>query len=481
MATISTSGAYSQPTLSSPGIGSGLDVNGIVTKLVALERQPLTRLQQTASDLQARFSAVGQIKSQVSNLSDQLTRLADLTGWGGMTLNSSNSAAVSGSATSSAVPGTFSVNVTQLAKAQSAGSTPVAVDSVVGTGNLTIGIGTWSGNVFTAKAGTTPVTVAITAADNTMSKIAAKINAANAGVTATVLRDATGERLLVRSSATGADAGFRVQADNASLTIVTYDPAAGAGGMSLTQAGLNTNATINGVAVSSATSTLTGTIPGLTLQLNQVTTTPVDVTVATDVASIKSNINAFVSSYNALSNGLAEMTRYDPVKKTAGTLQGDPTAVNLLSAMRRLVGGSGPVGNAYGRLSDLGIQFQSDGTLSVNATKLDTALGNNLAAVRDFFTATGASAATQGIAVQIKSFAQGILASGGTLTSKSDSLQKMIARNSDDQTRVSNHASQVEAQLRAQYSRLDTQLGSLSALNSYVAQQVTTWNKQTGN
>jgi flagellar hook-associated protein 2 len=488
MATISNT-TFS-PTLSSPGVGSGLDVNGIVSKLVALEQQPLQRLQQQASGMQAQLSAFGQITSQVSNLQDQLTKLTAASNWGAMTLSSSNAGAVSGTADTGSVAGTFSISVGQLSRSQAAASAAITTGSAPGTGTLTIDIGSWSGSTFTPKSGGASAVVTITADDNTMAKVAAKINAANAGVSATVITDASGDRLLMRSTATGVASGFRVQvaddnaantpANNGGLFKLGYDPGnAVAFGMALSQSALDAQATINGVPVSSPNNTLSGTVSGLTLQLNQVTTSPVDITVAADTASATANINAFVSSYNAISGALAEMTKYDAAKKTAGTLQGDSTAVNLLSALRRLVGGPGPAGNAFGRLSDLGVQFQSDGSLSVNSAKLSTALTTNYAAVQKFFSATGSTASTQGLAVQAVNFTKGLLDVSGTLSSKSGSIQKLIARNTDDQTRVTNHASQVEAQLKAQYAKLDANMAQLNSLSSYVSQQVTTWNKQT--
>lgn len=480
--------------ISSPGIGSGLDIQGIVAKLVALEKQPLQQLQVKASGLNAKLSAYGQLKSQIANLQDQAAKLASASSWETMAVTSSNAGAVVGTATSAAAPTSFSMEVSQLARAQSAGSGVFGTGSAPGTGTLKIQLGTWAKGDFSPEAdGTaefTPgsgseVSIDITAADDTLAKVAAKINAAGAGVNATVLRDASGERLLVRSSATGEASGFRIQAvdddgnssDAAGLSRLAFDPQNASNGLSLTMAARDTLATINGVQVRSANTTFADAIDGVTLTVGQVTTAPVEVSIKRDTAGARSNITAFVDSYNALNNALAAMTRYNPADKSAGTLQGDSTAVGLQSALRQLVGGMGTPGGTFGRLSDLGVQFQADGTLKVDATKLDAAM-TQPDAVKAFFATDEAGTASDGMAVRIKDFATGMLGVDGLFATKTQSLQGAVKRNSADQERVVERASRREEQLLAQYNRLDANLGKLNALSTYVNQQVTMWNKQ---
>lgn len=483
--------------ISSPGIGSGLDIQGIVAKLVALEKQPLQQLQVRASGLSARLSAYGQLKSQIANLQDQAAKLASSSSWETMTLSSSNSSAVVGTATAAAAPTAFSMEVRQLARAQSVGSAVFGTGAAVGTGSLKIQLGVWSKGDFTpdvadgaaafAPGAAPEVSINITAADDTLAKVAAKINAANAGVNTTVLRDAAGERLLVRSTATGEESGFRIQAmdddgnntDGSGLSRLGFDPENGATGLSLTQSARDTLATINGVEVKSKNTTFADAVEGLTLTVAQVTTSPVEIGVKRDTAGARGNITAFVDSYNALNNALAAMTRYNPADKSAGTLQGDSTAVGLQSALRQLVGGAGAPGSEFGRLSDIGVQFQADGTLKVDATKLDAAMAKP-DALKAFFSADEAGTSSDGMATRIKDFAAGMLGSDGLFATKTKSIQNAVKRNTDDQQRVADRASRREEQLLAQYGRLDANLGRLSALNTYVAQQVTQWNNTKG-
>lgn len=475
-------------SVSSIGIGSGIDVESIISQLTALEKQPLTTLQTKASTIQARVSLVGQIKSQVAALSSAASKLATASSWTGVTVKSSNESAVTGSVTGAASVTSFSVEVQQMAAAQSTASAAMTVDSAVGTGTLNIDIGTWNYTgtpAFTAGSAST-ISVAIGAGEDTLTKIAAKINAASAGVTATVLRDASGERLLMRSNTTGEATGFRIQVtgdsdginnDSAGLSRLAFDPANGSYGMAANtyQKGLNTQATINGIAVQSANNTLADAVPGLTLNFAALTTSPVTVTLADDTATMKKNVQDFMASYNSLSKTLIEATKYDEASKSGGLMQGDSVITGLQNALRNLLGSSS-TGSSFSRLADVGLEMQRGGLLTLSSSKLDTALKDptNLAAL---FTTDNTGTANDGFGLKIKAFADGLLATDGTVSAKSDSLQTALKRNSKDQDKLNARVALVEKRLRAQYSALDSKMAGLTALNSYISQQVTQWNK----
>ena len=468
-------------TISSPGIGSGLDVQSIVTQLVALEKAPLTALKTQATSLQTRMSTYGTIKSQVSALGDAASKLSTSKGWNAVTATSSNSAAVGVTASSGAPASSFSISVQQLAKAQSTASSAVATDTAMGTGSMTIELGSWSGNAFTAGSGT-PVTVTIGAGEDTLAKIAAKINDADAGVSATVLKDASGERLLMRSKETGATTGFRVSVtdddgndtDAAGLSRLAY-AAGNANGMSQTQAGQNALATVNGVSISSTSNKLSNTLPGLTLQLSQVTTAPVEVDVSTDLEAIRTNVQAFIDNYNTLNTTIANATRYDASTKVAGALQGDSTATGLQNALRsmmRSVTSSTP----FSRLSDIGIEMQTGGKLTLDSEKFDAAL-DDLDGLKSLFTASTGSATTEGFGLKVKAFADGLVDADGLLSNKTNSIQNSIKRNTAEQDRVNDRASRAEVRYLAQYNAMDAAVAKLNGLNSFVSQQITMWNK----
>ena len=474
--------------LSSAGIGSGLDVETIVSKLVALEKQPLTKLQTVASSIQSKISIFSQVKSLMSTLSDAASKLSQNSAWSAMTAASSNVGAVQVSVSGAASATSFSVGVSQLARAQSVASAALgATNAPVGGGSLSIQLGTWSGTDTAspqfAEGAAGAVSVQIDAAD-TLAVVASKINDAKAGVTATVLRDANGERLLVRSDSTGEASGFRIQvaedAASPGLSRLSFDPEFSAGlGMAATtpQYGQNAKASINGIAVESATNTFTDTIPGLSFTASQVTIAPVDVTVSADTAAMKKSIQDFVTAYNAVNDLLSTSTKYDEATKKAGALQGDSTTVGLQNALRSVMGATAAGAGAFQRLADIGIDMKRGGKLEVSEAKLDAALKNPQALKAMFATNAGVGADSNGLAVKVKAFAGQMLSFEGLLENKATALSASVKRNTSDQDRVNDRAALVEKRLRAQYTALDAKMGSLTALNSYIAQQVTQWNK----
>lgn len=466
-------------TISSAGIGSGINVESVVSQLVSLEKKPLESLQSLASSMQTKLSIYGTIKSQISALGDAAAKLGTDSGWSAVTGTSSNAAAVAVTTGTGAAPGNFTVSVQQLAKAQATASAAVTTGAAVGGGTLSIDLGQWSGGSFTASGTATQVT--IDAAD-TLSQVAAKINDAKSGVTATVLKDASGERLLLRSSATGEAQGFRVQAtdndgnntDASGLSRLAYDSGL-TNGATLTQAGQNANATINGVAISSASNDLKDSLAGVQLKLQQVTTSAVEITIAQDTESLRKNLQAFVDAYNAINSTLSNATKYDETSKTAGLLQGDSTAVGLLNSLRGVMRSALDSGT-YQRLNDIGLEMKTGGALSVDNTRLNDAMANPDALKALFTTNTGDNT-TSGLGLRIKAFTDGLLDTAGTVTNKQAALKKMIDRNGDEQDRVSDRISRTETRLRNMYTALDTRMAQLNSLSAYVSQQVATWNK----
>lgn len=492
--TSTTSVSSSTGTISSAGIGSGLDVDSIVTQLMAVESQPLTAMQAKSTAIGTKISAFGSITSALSSLSDAVTTLATASTWTGKTVSSSNSDAVDVSVSSgdSASASSFSVSVTQLAQAQSTASNAVATGSGVGSGSLSIQIGTWdtSGSTPSFTAGSKAAVSVSIAKGDSIATIASKINKAGAGVTATVLHDISGDRLLVRSSTTGEASGFRIQSTDdgtdttdVGLSTLAFDPASSSTtGMAANtiQYAANAKATINGISVASATNTLTDTIPGLTLTLSQVTTTPVEITAASDTDSMTTAINNFVSAYNAANELMNTDTAYDASTSTAAVLQGDSTTVSLQNAMRSLIGQiSG--GGTFQRLSDIGVQIAKDGAgdLTVNSTTLAAAL-QDPASVGQFFSApTGTSNGTTGFATRFATFTQGAIGTGGILPGTTASLQSQKTQISKDEDSLQDRLTLTEARLRKQYTDLDTTMATLTSLNTYVTQQIAAWNKST--
>lgn len=471
-------------TISSAGIGSGLDVNSIVTQLMTVEKQPLTRLQTAAATMQTELSAFGQLQSLVSALQDAAKPLFAKDTFSLTTTASSDPTSVSAGTTTSAVPGLYSVAVSSLSATQSlvtSGTPFTDANAAVGSGSITIRLGSWNadGTVFTPQSGSSDVTIPIGASENTLAGIRDKINAANAGVSATVVTDASGSRLALQSTSSGAANAFRVtvvdddgtNADASGLSRLAFDPASGTAQMTLAQAAADAQATINGIAVSSSSNTLSGVVDGITFNLGKVTTQPVTVSVTRNTDAIKAKLSAFVDAYNQLNTFLAQATHYDAATKQAALLQGDSTATSIQNQLHNLVGTKSGASSTYGTLSSLGIELQKDGSLKLDDTKFGNAVANLAELTKALANVDASVAGNNGIGKRFSDWTTGLLQTNGALPGKTKSIQDEIARNQKDQDALQDRLDATEARMRAQYSALDTTMSQANALAKYITQQ----------
>ena len=472
-------------TISSAGIGSGLDVNSIITQLMAIERQPLTTLQTKQASIQSTVSEYGKIKSAVSTLHDLSSKLAGTTAWAQTVSASSNSAAVTAT-TNGSVPGSYSVEVQALASVQTLATGIFASSTATpGAGTLRIELGTWGAGqtAFTPKSGATALDITVAATD-TLSEVRDKINTAGAGVNALIMTDANGSRLLIRSNTSGAENAFRstvsdkdgVNTDAAGLSALAFDPSAGAAVMTQTQTATNAAATINGLAVSSPGNTLTNIVDGLTLNLTAVTTSPVNIDVVTDKDALKKTLTAFADAYSAVVKLIATDTKYDAVSKKGGLLQGDGAAVGLQRQLRSLVGATSGASTAFAHLSDAGFQLQSDGSLTVDATRLDNALANLPELKKLFSNSSLTDPNLDGFGKRFRVVTDAMLAADGALTSRTDGLGQQLQRNQKSQDNLSVRLASIEKRMRAQYTALDARMAQINGTSSLVTQQIAAYN-----
>lgn len=438
--------------ISSPGIGSGLDVDSIVSQLVALERRPITLLETAKTKLDSQLSSVGLLQSYMGNLQSAAGVLAQGDFWTKNAATSSDAASVSVSARAGATPASYSIEVTNLATAQSLSSAVITDTTNVGTGTLSI------------TRGGVEVQVEIGAGENSLEAMRDKINAADAGVTASIVQDGAGPRLVFTGTETGAANAVTVSVADATgqLGALAYP-----GGMTENRAAADAAFTVNGLALTSASNKLENVVDGLDLTLSKITESPVTVKVSNDSAALRKGINDFVSAYNAINSFLSTQTRYDEATKSAGALQGDRTAVSLQNKLRSLAAQSGDASSAFGRLSDMGIALQRDGSLKVESeTKLTAALADPAELSKAFTTADS------GLAHGFKGLADSMLGVEGQLTSRADGLRASVKRNEDNQDRLEDRVARTEQRLLRQYQALDAKMGVLTNLSSYVTQQM---------
>ncbi len=391
-------------TITSAGIGSGLDVTGLVKQLMAAERQPLAALNQKEAFIQAKLSAYGSFKSALSSFQSAMSGLANVSKFQAFKAISADTSIVTSSATANAVPGSYGVEVTQLSQANKLRSKAFSdVTGSVGTGTLTFQFGKVSGALFTANSDKPAQTVTIAAAQNSVSGIRDAVNAANIGVTAAILNDGSGNRLVFTSKDTGENNSLKVtvadtsdasNTDDAGLSQLAYDVAGTIGdrkNLSESIVGQNASFKVDGITVSKPTNIVTDVIQGVTLNLLKVavgaTTT---ITVARDTEAVKSSIEAFVKSYNDINKTVKDLTAYDPKTKQASILQGDASTVSVITQLRKILSSTlTGSGGTYSALSQVGISFQVDGTLKLDSTKLQKAIDTNFNDIAGLFAAYG--------------------------------------------------------------------------------------------
>ncbi len=472
--------------ISSPGIGSGLDVGSLVSKLMALEQKPLTTLQSRATQVQNEISAFGKISSQLDTLRSVASDLAKPASWGARAATLSDPRLATVTATSAAAAGQYSLEVTNLASAHRLASSPyLAATDAVGTGTLTIDVGTWTGTSFAAKPGSTPLVVTIGAANNTLAGVRDAINAgANGAARASIVTDTSGARLVITSTATGAASALRIAAadddlddtDSNGLSALAYagDTSALAPGAKQVQAAQDALLKVDGLTVRSATNTVAGAIDGVTLNLlGSNPGAPATLGVAVDTQAATDLVGKFVAAYNDSVKLFTGYLKIDPVGNADGTLQSDAGARSLGASLRTLATRQLPSG-ALTSLSQAGIALQRDGTLSVNATKLAKALEGGTADLATLFTASGGGVAeARGIAVGFKAALDTALNAGGTLKSRTTSLSDRLKANLRQQDTQQSRLEQMQARLLKQYSALDGQLASMQSISSSLSQSLT--------
>ncbi|MDO8651597.1 MAG: flagellar filament capping protein FliD [Undibacterium sp.] len=390
--------------IQSTGIGSGLDVNTLITKLMQVESQPLTSLAKKEASYQAKLSAYGTLNGALSSFQSSLSSLSSASTFQSFSATSSDTSILSASATSIAVAGSYNLNITKLAQAQSISTAgQVSSTATIGTGTSTVTFqfgtitggtstnGVYSGAAFAQDAAQATGTVTIDNSNNSLQGIRDAINIANMGVNASIVGDGSAApyHLVLTSAKTGATSSLKVNVtgDAAVGNLLNYDPA---GIQNLTEATTAQSAalTINGIAITSSTNNVTGAIGGVSINLNKIGTSTL--ALAANTAAVQTGVNAFVKAYNDLNSTLAGLTAYNSTTKKGGLLLGDPTTQNVQNQVRKtLATAVNGLGGDLTTLSSIGVSFQKDGSLTVDGNKLQTALTSKFGEVGGLFASIG--------------------------------------------------------------------------------------------
>ncbi len=349
------------------GKSSGIDVTSVVNELMQVEEQPETQMQSEQSTISSQTSALTNISSQLSTLASSVQSLSDLDGaFSQMTTGSSDSTIVAASADSTASAGTHTVVVSSLATTSSSYSSYIPSGSSLAGAQIVVAYGNSNDPTNTD-------TINIPSSDTTLQEAASYINGAGYGVTASVVTDSVGSRLVLVSNTTGAAGNLNV---TSSATSFTSSP------------GTDAQLTVDGVPVDSSSNTVTSAIPGVTLSLGSAdSNTPVLISVEPDTTQASTAIQNFITAYNAVVGSINSQYTLDS-SGNEGVLASDSTLQTLQSELLNMISTTVSGAGQYSSLQSLGIEMQDDGTLQINSSTLSNALSADYSDVQSFFQST---------------------------------------------------------------------------------------------
>ena len=470
--------------------GSGLDVEAIVTALVDADIAPKTNsLDRRETGLKAELSAIGSLKSVLSDLDKSLSDLKDGSAFDLMSIETP--AAVDILQTGSPSVGQYSIEVDTIAASQVLATSGFASSStVVGSGTFSISVGTptYAGDAtsgsytgFTAASGKT-ATITLDSTNNTVSGIRDAVNAANIGVTASLVVDGTQTRLLFTADDTGAATAISITSSDAALSQLRHgytDGGSPAFVSNLTEARSPKDASfkLNGLSLTNASNKITGLVDGLDFTLKNTTTSAESILIAKDTAGIEAKIQAFVDSYNSYQTTLSSLMDY---QDDAGALSGDSTARRIQTAIRAQTTGVINIsGNVFSSLSDMGVTSDQYGKLTLKSSDFQSALSNNSDDLKEFFggvtTTSGLTDNTDatGLAdLLTASIDTYVNASTGMLISRENRIDDAIDDIADDRLDVIARMESLEERYTKQFTAMDTLVGQLQGTSDFLTNQM---------
>jgi flagellar hook-associated protein 2 len=474
-------------SVSSLGVGSNLDLSGLLDKLAASESAPLVALQKQQGSYSAKLTAYGTLQGALSSFQAAASKLADATLYQGVKVASSAADVLTATAGATGVAGTYSIDVTKLAQAQSLATTGVAeAKAAVGAGRVTIYFGTLAAGVFTddpTRAAQSAAQAIEIGSPTSLEGLRDAINKkADIGVTASIVNDggASPYRLVLNSTQTGAASSMRIAVTDLVAPSAPAVPAdltklkgllnhSGTTGLTQTIAASNAALTVNGISITSSTNTVKESVQGVTMTLAK--TGSSTLTVNRDTASVESAVSAFVTAYNSLQGTASYLTKYDTEKKTGSALVGDSTLRTIQTSIRTAL--NTPQAGELQVLSKVGVTFQKDGSLALDATKLNAAFAENKAGVAGLFAGTGGST---GIGTQVAALVDTFTGTDGKLSNATAGV-KATLKSLD--TRYATTQVSVEAKVaryRAQFTQLDMMMSKMNATTSYLTSQFNAMN-----
>jgi flagellar hook-associated protein 2 len=446
------------------GLITGLDTNALIQGLVKAEQRPITVLETQKVRFQAQDGIVSSLVSALGSLKSAAQGLSLSTDFDKKSALTSDSSVLTSSADATALEGAYQIVVDQLAKAQSIRSSSFSTGTAaIGTGTLTI----------TVDGTSTPVTIDVD--NNTLDGLKTAINSSGAAVTASVVNVGTSDspdyRLIVQSKNSGTE-----NAATISGTLVGGDDPFPAGG-EIVQAAANALFSVNGLSITRSSNTISDALPGVTLALLQEgdrdgviesTDATANVTVSVDTASVSTAMQKLVDAYNLVNKTINAQFTLDPNTRRQGALAGDASLRGVMARLRHELSRAGGISADIRFISDIGISFQKDGSLTLNNTTLATALKDNPDGVSDLFTIV-----ENGLGKRIPDAVDDFISSvDGTLTFRRKGIQTSIEQIDKKIVREQERIAVLQKRLTDQFSALEEMISQMKSQGDFLTQQL---------
>ncbi|MCG8486732.1 MAG: flagellar filament capping protein FliD [Chromatiales bacterium] len=448
-------------TIGFSGISTGSDWNSIINQLLQIESRPLTTLQSREQEIDEKISDFGLVKSAIDTFNSTVEELTSSSGFAAFNATSTDEAVLTVSADSSAVASSYDVVVTQLAERDKIASSAYAdATTAVGTGTLSI---TVDGNTMD---------LVLDGSNNTLTDIRDAINSAtdNPGVTATILNETSGSRLILTSEESGlasaitinvADGDDASNTDANGLSRLFHIGVGGDGLAEQIDTAQDAILTIDGFSITGASNTVTSAISGVTLSLTGAGSSTINIT--RDNTEIEERISGFVDAYNTLISKIDELE--------AGSLYNDSSLRRIKQGFVDVINQTVDIGGDTAYLFEIGITRDRDGVLSVDSSELSTMLADDFNRVTQIL-----SEATTGYATRFYNYTESLLEVGGLLDSKNETLNSQKDAVQTQIERQELRLQTFEAKLIEQFAALDQTMAVLTSTSEYLTSQLSSLN-----
>ncbi|MCI0508782.1 flagellar hook-associated protein 2 [Chromohalobacter marismortui] len=453
------------PTITSLGVGSGLDLSGLLDQLKSAESAKLEPIIEQRANYKAKLSAFGKLENALESLRESAAALDDADTFQALDSQMEGDA-VSVSTDASAMPGRYQIDVKALAQAQTLASGGFEEAAELDLGELSFSVGDET------------FSITLDADNNTLEGLRDAINAQGAGIGASIINDGsvTPQRLVLTATETGETNQIAISSTTAALqTAFGFDSGAPtAGDMRETVAAQDAALSVNGIAITSTSNHVEGALQGVTLDLKATNEGAADaLTLSRDDAAIKGSINDFVNAYNSLQGTMSSLTSFDAETGAAGELLGNSTLRGVESQLRNAMGRVG--GGDYALLSNMGISLALDGKLEIDDDTLDGAIADNLDGVRTFFAGDEESG---GFAADLDTVLDSLLDDGGALDTATSGIDTSLERLGERYTSMQASIDATVDRYRTQFADLDALVSQMNSTSSYLTQQFDSLNAQ---